>query len=594
MEEREEVDTPRLAASQPVPHIVDRDWVVIGIGGMRHVGQVVQYRAIWADTRLPLPILRESQTGTLQVDVDGELCDIDSLEAVPQENADVLQLVRWQPKWMYMWELADARDLVVEFNSRQGRLPLKNRLGLSRYHSPEREVEGSARCELPDDPLLMPEDDADYTLSLMKVLLSRLETGEGNARLPKSRIISYLNQFPRQRLKMRSQWLTREGETKEVIHACSADKLRAMIVYVLGQSRRRPCSFCAMGFGPLPKCVTKGGLFAGTCANCRVMEEGKDCEQHHDNEWEHEDELPRWEDLPAPASAGLHEHHDSDEGRPNATSRPEASRRSQETALPTPPDSSLPSGPADCENESAANDTDQPADTELVDNVLDHINTMTAQGFSTGASANVTESDKHKVDYCCNSSDDDSDSDASSAQSHQQHLVPNSNQSANKRKSEDPSQVTPPDADIEGHETNSRSSKRRRTLPYTHDCCTQGLPCEHPLYRMSPGNRKPRARVFRHERFSRDDLASDNQVRFITRWSDCAFAEQCYNAWEALRSRQLREEEETGEVPFFESKEHLIAYAFFDELNDIVAARCPTHPDFQANLAVVDLTGDSD
>lgn len=282
MEEREEETTQRLSASQSVPHVVDRDWVVIGIGDMRAVGQVVQYRAIWGDTRHPLPILRESESGTLQVDVDGELCDIDSLEAVPQDNADVIQLIRWQPKWMYTWELADARDLVVDFNRRQGRQPSKNRLGLTRYHSPEREAEGSPRCDLPDDLLIMPEDDADDTLSLMKVLRSRLETGEGNARMPTSRIISYLNEFPRQRLKMRSQWATSEGETREVIHACSADKLRAMIVYVLGQSRRRPYLFCARRLGPFHKCVTKGGLLAGACANCAIMGQGKHCEHRHD------------------------------------------------------------------------------------------------------------------------------------------------------------------------------------------------------------------------------------------------------------------------------------------------------------------------
>ncbi|KXS98898.1 hypothetical protein AC579_7208 [Pseudocercospora musae] len=589
MAERGEVDTQRPSASRPVPHVVDRDWAVVGIGDVREVGQVVQYRAVWGDTRLPLPILRESQTGTLQVDVDGELCDIDSLDAVASDSADAVRLVRWQPKWMYTWELADARDLVVDFNLRHRRRPSKNRLGLSRYHSPEREVEGSPRFDLPDDLLLMPEDDADYTLSLMKVLHARLETGGDHARLPRSRIISYLNQFPRQRLKMRRRWLTREGETKEVLHACSADKLRAMIVYVLGQSRRRP--FCTRSSWQQARTLTLRFTDA----------------------WEHEDELPTWEDLPGPPPPGLGETLTNDRALSTSTSHTPArqdhgvSRRSQEPALPTPPDSSLPSGPAGGEVGAAPNHPDHQEDiVDLMDNEIDHINTMTDQGFGTGASADVPD----EVDDSSNTSDDDSDSEAASVQaapsgltpqSHRQHLVPNSNRSANKRKREDqdPSQAstpasTPPDADIEGRETNSSPPKRIRTLPYTHDCCAQGLPCEHPEYRTVHGKRKRQTKVFRHQRFSQDNLASDSEVRFVMRWSECAFAEQCHVAWEALHVRQLQEAKETGEVPFFGRKEHLIAYAFSDELNHIVATRCPIAPGSKAKPVLIDLCGDSD
>ena len=297
----------------------------------------------------------------------------------------------------------------------------------------------------------------------------------------------------------------------------------------------------------------RGPLASRPKANLRFSEE-----------WEYEDELPRWEDLPGLPSANLHENLDGDNGRPTSTSHAPATqdhetpRRSHETTLPTPPDSSLPSGPDDCENEAATNHSDQQDDImDLVDNVIDHINTMTEQGFSTSTSANVTENDKQNVDYFCNTSGDDSDCENSSAhaatpslmgQPDQQHLVPNSNTSANKRKSEDSSQVptpasTPPGGQVEGHETKSIPPKRRRTLPYTHDCCTQGFPCEHPLYRMSPGNRKLETKVFRHQRFSLEGLASDNQVRFIMRWSDCVFAEQCHDAWSAMRSRELREED---------------------------------------------------
>ncbi|KXS96590.1 hypothetical protein AC578_11132 [Pseudocercospora eumusae] len=627
--------SPAPTCTPPV-RLEDRNWAVLGIAGVQKLNNITRYLAIWGNTTHRLPTLQANANGVYSIEVDGRICEIEAL-GTPRVHGDTTELeveVRWRSEWLYTWELSDARRELVEFNAQRASGPVTDPDRLATYHSPEREADTTKRGHIDFVPKLKftPQPDKDYTASLMWRCIDRCEQGTNHDKLSDNFIRACLDELPRQRLVLRTEWRIDPSSADyiDVLECREEVLLRAFLNYVVGQARRIRCSYCAKRCGPLRRCVTRGTNYEGACASCGLAGRSRQCEYYFKGFWAIEDKMRAATGAQnADSRSEVNEDADVDMEEdlysPSTLPAPGPQiQHANRSAFLTPPTSSPPQGlfagaanagasvqpivdAVSGDNPSASLGNDATLhNTNGSEGVLSQPNSDASRvrseevrrtadpnkekkaikrkrsSSAIGPPRRVPPSRQHKVARTVEHGDGDC-SHRPSAPRESPHSQPPSHCDAGSSAPQEAGSTAE-----QGHAPDPQAQLTHQTDHQRHATCSPRGPCIDPVLNppLPKTDVEPPVVIYRDrdQLFSKSEL-TDAEVRYLLSVAPCQMIDAVIQWWHALQPEWTKHD-----CMAQYTKEWYLSRHWTRELNQIVRERCPPDPSRLGNPVMIDLT----